>query len=87
MTHEEMVSQLSLQLTRVGGSPLEIVYAISMQNVIAEIVRRLGEKALTLTAPDLQLAREEVQAAIAHHLDEQEFIGIGLDVWEITRSL
>jgi len=47
----------------------------------------MGEEALELSAEDLELAGEEVKAAIEHHLDESEYIDIGLDIWEISRSL
>lgn len=87
MPHEEIVTQLSLRLIKVAVSPSEIVFAISMQSVLAEIARRLGEEALKLSIKDIRLARDEVRAAIGHHLDERDFIGIGLDTWEITRNL
>ena len=47
----------------------------------------MGEKFLDLSAEDLELARDEVKAAINHHLDERDYIDIGLDSWEIVRSL
>ena len=87
MPHDEIVTQLSLRLIKVSDSPSEIVFAISMQSVLAEIARRLGEEALKLSIEDIRLARDEVRAAIGHHLDERDFIGIGLDTWEITRNL
>jgi len=54
---------------------------------MSAIVRRLGVEALTLSPDDLRLAREEVQIAIDHNLDERDFIDIGLDAWEIVRKL
>lgn len=87
MPHEEIVTRLSLQLVDIAANPSELVFAISMQSVLSEIAHRLGEKALTLSVKDLLLARDEVRAAIGHHLDEREFIGIGLDIWEISRTL
>lgn len=87
MPHEEIVTRLSLQLVDIAANPSELVFAISMQSVLSEIDNRLGEKALTLSVQDLLLARDEVRAAIGHHLDEREFIGIGLDIWEISRTL
>jgi len=47
----------------------------------------MGESALSLSADDLELARDEVKAALEHHLDIREYIDIGLDAWEITRKL
>ncbi|MDO8948572.1 MAG: hypothetical protein Q7U88_15675 [Desulfocapsaceae bacterium] len=81
MKHKEIVSQLS-QIY-----PSEVIYSLSMETVISAIVQRLGEEALNLTLDDLKLAREEVQIAIDHNLDERPYIEIGLDVWEIVRKL
>ena len=39
----------------------------------------MGEEALELSPKDLVLAREEVKSALEHHLDERDFIEIGLD--------
>lgn len=85
MQHGEIITLLSEQLTTV--SPSEIIYAITMQNILSAIVRRMGEDALTLTADDIQLACEEVKEAISHNLDERDYIDMGLDAWEITRNL
>ena len=35
----------------------------------------------------MELARDEVKSAIEHHLDERDFIEMGLDAWEIVRNL
>ena len=63
------------------------LFEIKFESVLAVIVNRLGHKALELSAKDLELARDEVKAAIEHHLDERDFIDIGLDSWEIVRNL
>jgi len=65
--------------------PTEAIFAFTAQDLAAAIVRRLGENAMALTPGDLLLAREEVQAAIGHYMDEREFIDMGLDSWEIVR--
>lgn len=83
MKHSEIINRLS-QLT---ADSSEVIYAVTMQDILTAIAHRMGEKALSLTAEDLVLAREEVKEAINHHLDIREYIDIGLDVWEITRSL
>lgn len=83
MHHQEIVTQLS-SLT---VSPSEIIYSITMQDILSAIVRRLGKEALTLSAEDLQLAREEVKEAISHNLDERDYIDMGLDAWEIIRNM
>jgi len=46
----------------------------------------MGEEALELSTEDLELARDEVKAVLEHHLDEREYIDIGLDAWEITAA-
>jgi len=63
------------------------MYSITTENIFSEIVRRMGEEALELSPEDLQLARDEVRTAIEHHLDEREYIDIGLDAWDILRNL
>lgn len=82
MQHSEIITHLS-RFT----DPSEIIYAVTMQDVLTTISQRIGEDVLTLTAEDLQLAREEVKEAINHNLDIRPYIDMGLDVWEITRKL
>ena len=81
MTHQDIIAHLCLKY------PPEVIHEITTENIISAIVRRMGEEALELTADDLELARDEVRAAIEHHLDEREYIDIGLDSWEIVRGL
>ena len=81
MTYQDLLKQLSLKY------PPEVIYSITMETVISAIVRRLGEEALELSAEELELARDEVKAALDHHLDERDYIEIGLDAWELTRGL
>ena len=87
MPLEEIVNKLSLRLVRIAASPSEIVYAISMQDILLAIAKRMGEQSLALNAKDLLLARDEVRVAIAHSLDEREYIQMGLDAWSITKNL
>ncbi len=82
-TTNEIVTTLIAKLP----DPTEIIYTITMRDLVSAIVRRIGVDALALTDSDLQLARDEVQAAIGHHLDEREFIDIGLDAWEMVRKV
>lgn len=82
MRHQELVSHLSCITDR-----SEVIYSVTMLDVLTAIVRSMGENALSLSADDLQLAREEVKEAILHNLDIREYIDMGLDVWEITRKL
>ena len=81
MTHQDIIAYLCLKY------PPEVIYEITTENIISQIVRRMGEEALELSAEDLELAGEEVKAAIEHHLDERDLIAIGLDSWEISRNL
>ena len=74
MTHQEIVTQLSLKY-----SSEDIIFSISMADLLSALARRYVIKALDLSDEDLELAREEVKAAIEHHLDEREYIAIGLD--------
>jgi hypothetical protein len=64
--------------------PSEILYEIKFESVLTALRRRGRDD---LSPEDLQLARDEVCAAIEHHLDEREYIAIGLDSWEIIRNL
>lgn len=61
------------------------IFAVTTQDIIASLSRRTD--VTQLSPKDLQLAIEEVQEAIKHHLDIREYIEIGLDVWEISRRL
>ena len=81
MTPKDIIRQLSLTY------PSDVIYEITMETVISAIVRRMGEEALDLSMEDLELARDEVKAAIEHHLDERDYIEIGLDAWEILISI
>ena len=81
MTHQDIIAHLC-QL-----QPPQVIHEITTENIISQIVRRMGEEALELSAEDLELAVEEVKAAIEHHLDERDYIDIGLDSWEILRSI
>ena len=83
MSHDEIVSRL----TQLAGNPTEVLFSITMQRVIDEIVGRMGIQALALTTEDLQMVKQEVLAALEHNLDEREYIDEGLDAWEIVRDL
>ena len=81
MNHQDIKAHLR-QL-----QPHRVVHEITTENIIVAIVRRMGEEALELSAEDLELARDEVRVAIEHHLDERDFIEIGLDAWDLVRNL
>ena len=67
--------------------PSEIIYAVTMQDILSAIERRLGEDACTLTEDDIRLACEEVKIAIDHNLHIREYFDMGLDSWDIVRTL
>ena len=81
MEHEKIVSRLSLIC------PSEVLYELSMRSVLSHIANRLGEEALNLSAEDLELAIQEIRAAIDHQFDPREYIDMGLDAWAIVRNL
>jgi hypothetical protein len=81
MNHQDIIAHLC-QL-----QPPQVIHEITTENIISEIVRRMGEEALTLSALEIRLAVEEVKAAFEHYLQERELIAIGLDAWEIIRNL
>lgn len=65
-----------------------IVFAIEMKDIRSALSKRLGEEeALKLTEDEINLARDEVRAAIDHNLDVRDYIDMGLDAWEIVRNL
>ena len=82
MTHQEIVTQLSLKY-----SSEEILISFTMSFVYSEIVRLMGEEALALSLEDLLLCREEVLIAIDHGLDIRDFVSQGVDAWQIVRNL
>lgn len=85
MSHEEIVTKLSLKLVNIAASPSEIVHALSMQTVLIELARRLGPQALKLTPAELFQARDAVRVAIRDNLNTCEVIAIGLDNWADAR--
>lgn len=86
MSKEEIVTRLSLKLVNIAASPSEIVFALSMQNVLIELADRLGSQALKLTPADLFKARDAVRAAICRSINTREVIAIGLDSWTASRK-
>lgn len=65
----------------------EIVYSVTMRDLLSAIAGRLGEEALLLTPDVLLLAREEVRATFGHYLDERELFDLALDQWDLIRDL
>lgn len=65
----------------------EIVFAITIKDIQTALSKRLGEKeAHSLSEAEINLARDEVRAVIDHNLDVRDYIDMGLDAWEITRT-
>lgn len=84
MTQTEIVSRLS----RLVDEPTsDVLYSITMQNVLQQIAHQMGENALSLTAADLHLLREEVVNAILEMFDYRDAIDEGIAVFDISRHL
>ena len=83
MQREEIVTRLA----QIAESPAAPIYSITIESILVQLAQRLGDEALTLSPEDIQLACEEVRAAINHNLDERDYIDMGLDAWEIVRNL
>jgi len=68
--------------------PEEIIFCITMLDVLRAIERRLGkEEANNLSDDDLLLAREEVVAVLEHSLDIRDLLETALDAWDLVRQL
>ena len=66
----------------------EIVYAVTMGDIFSALANRLGkDEALKLTEYELNLAKDEVKAALEHQADFRDFVDIGLDAWQVIRKL
>lgn len=65
----------------------EIVYSVTMRDLLSEIARRLQDESLKLTVDELLLARDELRATFGHYLDERELFDLALDQWDLVRSL
>ena len=63
--------------------PSEVIYAVTMQDILSAIERRLG--AVTLSEEDIHLACEEFHAAVEHYVDE--CLSMSIDSWLIVRDL
>lgn len=87
MTLESIIAELSMKLVRIADSPSQVVFAITMQDVIAELAKTLGEKALNLTEDNLLDIRHEVRIAIDHGLDVRDYIQPGIETWAICKNL
>jgi hypothetical protein len=57
-------SAIVTRLSQFTANPSEIIYAITMQDILTAIARRIGEDAIALTTDDLQLPGEEVKESI-----------------------
>ncbi len=87
MQLEGIVTELSMKLVRIAGSPSQVVFAITMQDIIAEVARTMGEKAVYLSAADLLAIRKEVRIAIDYGLDVRDYIQPGIETWQISKNL
>jgi len=83
MSNEEIISRL----TQLTSNPSEVVFSITYRTILTAIAQRMGIQALALSPEDLQLAMDEVKAALEHNLDYRDYVNEGLDAWEIVRNL
>lgn len=83
MAPDEIVSTLARKLL----DPFEVVYTVTMRDLLTVIVGRLQDDALLLPLNDLLLARDEVRAVFGHYLDERELFDLALDQWDLVRQL
>lgn len=83
MTADEITATLSRRIP----CPDQVVFKVTMQDILKRIAGNLGVKALSLTVPELLEARDEVQAVIGHYLNERDLLNLGLEDWQVTRSL
>jgi len=68
-------------------NPEEIIYAVTMRDILTALERRIGTAHFQhLTDSDIDLAKEEVKASIDHNLDIRDYVDEGLDAWEISRE-
>jgi hypothetical protein len=65
--------------------PSEVIYAVTMQDILTAIERRLGAESSTLSEEDIHLACEEFHAAVEHYVDE--CLSMSIDSWLIVRDL
>jgi hypothetical protein len=87
MTDHAIITELSLRLVRIGDNPQEIIHAVSTQDVLVAIVRRMGNNALALKPKDLLQARAMVRAALTlHNPADRQYINDGLNAWETARA-
>jgi hypothetical protein len=86
MPIEHLVTALSIRLANIAGNPQQVIYAITTQDMLQIIARRMGAKALQLSAKDLMQARQNVREAIEQFSNHRECINKGLDIWELTRT-
>jgi hypothetical protein len=68
--------------------PEEIVFSITMLDVLRALERRIGkEEARTLSEDDLVLAKDEIKAVIDHSLDIRDYLDEGIELWLEARNL
>lgn|GEM_PF-1365139 len=84
MTQQEIVSALS----RLIDEPAtDVLYSITMQQVIQQIALRMGEDAMSLSQSDLQILRDEVVTAIQEMIDCRDAIDEGIASFQVIRNL
>ena len=62
-----------------------LLFSVTTDDVLKVLSRRCDIS--KLSPEDLDLACQEVKAILETELDIREYIDMGLDAWEITRTL
>lgn len=83
MTTEEIATVLASRVP----DPDQVVYVITMSDVLNGIAGSLGKDALSLTVIEMLSARDEVRSVFSHYLHERDLLNLGLETWKVARSL
>lgn len=83
MTPEEIATILARRVP----DPDQVIFVVTMVDVLKSIAGRLEKDALSLTATELLAARDDVRAVFSHYLHERDLMNLGLETWMVARSL
>lgn len=83
MTTEEIATILARRIP----DPDQVVYIMTMSDVLKGVAGNLGNDALSLSSAELLAARDEVRAVFSHYLHERDLLNLGLETWKVARSL
>ncbi len=83
MTTEEIATTLA---RRIPDSH-QVVFAVTMGDVLKSIAGNMGEDAMALSEAELLAAKDEVRAVFSHYLHERDLLNLGLETWKVARAL